>query len=229
MSRAKNLSNKVMINGKPVYFDSHADATEARENSSGGGSHAHSYDVSSTQTRYVQVFISPGATLKEQEIIYYPGNYVTAGIDSELFWGSSYAPQGRSLTDPGAAGINLEQTMIAGVYMGEDIAGDSIDQAVGVPIEIIQQGVVTLRQAGFYPAKGSGVGLTNTGTSSSSYVRDPMRQGAYMLPGWKQVQSREEDASAFRLFYINGNVWPIANPPSGTVSEAAPAGGGSFG
>ena len=38
MSRSKNLSNKVVINGKPVYFQDNADALEARENSGGSSS-----------------------------------------------------------------------------------------------------------------------------------------------------------------------------------------------
>lgn len=36
MSRSKKLSNKVLINGQPVYFRDNADAKEARENSGGG-------------------------------------------------------------------------------------------------------------------------------------------------------------------------------------------------
>lgn len=228
MSRAKNLSNKVMINGKAVYFDSHSDATEARENSSAGGGSTYQYDTSSTQTRYVQAFVSPGSTLDATQIIYYTGNYVTAGIDNSLFWNSPYAPQARSVSDSAASGVDLATVMIVGVYMGDPISGDDVSQTEGVAIEVVHQGVVTLRNGGFYPAKGSGISLGPPGSPTSSYPRDPMRQGQHFLPGWKQVQSREEESSAIRLYYIDGNIWPTLNPPSGTVSEAAPAGGGAF-
>lgn len=227
MSRSKNLSNKVVINGKPTYFRDNADALEARENSSTGG-HTHQYEVSATKTRYVQAFVSPGQTLDATQIIYYTGNYVTAGIDNSLFWDSPYAPQARSVNDSASSGVNLEEVMIVGVYMGDPISGDDVSQTEGIAIEVVQQGVVTLRNGGFYPAKGSGISIGPAGSTTSSYPRDPMRQGQHFLPGWKQVQSKEEESSAIRLYYIDGNIWPKLNPPAGTVSEAAPTGGGAF-
>lgn len=227
MSRAKNLSNKVVINGKPVYFDSHADAKEARENTAG--------EVSGGRTQgptiNVVVVAAADHSVVYGEALFATGFWAThTETDKEIYPGFPRLMQ----VTPMESGSSYwqEGQIVAG------LAGETIQLLAGVPqvIEMHLEGWSPVRYISNTFQRVTGLPVSWAATNQHAWVEDAGAENSFVIPGtWLDTSDEAKDeynewADTTALSFTD-MIWlkcPYALPaataaPIGTT----PAGGGA--
>ena len=235
-SRARRLKSSGTVDGVDYVMSnsSEAQALRAVAASSGGGA-ATGYP---NATRKHPVWITPGQTLENGDLIYVTEKNITPGegeygydlldaTESLDFNGDEYYRIYQGVRDAATDGLTLGTMMIVGIYNGPTIVGPDDPSWEGHPtdefvvVDIIMSGEAEFVCANkYYGYSGSGISCTSNASASASArtkLYADREAAALQLPGWF-IQDTNGGADLQTCQVPPGYVTPESLPDKSTIT-----------